>query len=299
MGSRGHSSPGRRIYSPALRSNGYREPQHIESGVEITNENSAPGEATDIAGTTMRLNRSVLRAASLMSAIEEYRDGATPAMLATDTGLPRPTVFRLLLTLEHAGLVVRDAGRFASRTHRPAGENVRKTPGQVQVILDRLAADVRETVTYSTVSSPSGLDVIAEAPGPHILSSAAGYVGQDFPLHASAVGKLLLASQTDAEVAARLPEQLESVTPSTIRHRPALLEELARVRVAGYAVTDNELEDGLYALAVPVCGERDDLVGALAISGFDQRLRSVGVPALLGLLRPAAAELAQSLPATV
>lgn len=61
----------------------------------------------------MRLNRSVLRAASLLTAIDEYADGATPATLAAHTDLPRPTVFRLLLSLEHAGFLTRTDGRFA------------------------------------------------------------------------------------------------------------------------------------------------------------------------------------------
>ena len=62
----------------------------------------------------MRLNRSVLRAVSLLTAVSEYADGATPATLATRTALPRPTVFRLLLSLEHAGLLTRKDGRFAA-----------------------------------------------------------------------------------------------------------------------------------------------------------------------------------------
>lgn len=72
------------------------------------------GTAAYATGTTMRLNRSALRAVSLLTAVSEYVDGATPAMLATHTELPRPTVFRLLLSLEHAGLLTRKDGRFAA-----------------------------------------------------------------------------------------------------------------------------------------------------------------------------------------
>jgi DNA-binding IclR family transcriptional regulator len=79
---------------------------------------------------------------------------------------------------------------------------------------------------------------------------AAALLGERLPLHATAVGKAVLAELAEDSVTALLPAKLEKFTPHTITDRSALLEELAAIRQGGLARAESELSEGLCALAV-------------------------------------------------
>ncbi|MFC5931250.1 IclR family transcriptional regulator [Cryobacterium melibiosiphilum] len=241
------------------------------------------------------MNRSVLRAMALLQELGKRPEGATAAELAVATRLARPTAFRLLLSLAHSGMVVKIESRFSlglelARLGRIA-DPYRELQPRVQVFIDRLSKELNEATAFSIVTGPSGLDLIAEAAGSHLLSTAMGYIGRDMPLHASAMGKILLAELADDQIVALLPEQLEKLTPFTITDRRLLLHELADVRARGYATLDNELEDGLYAVAVPVRDHAGHLTGILSVSGLGQRMKAVNVHAYIEKLRTASNQL--------
>jgi len=93
------------------------------------------------------------------------------------------------------------------------------------------------------------------------------WVGMRVPLHCSALGKVFLAA------GAVLPDgRLTKRTAQSISTRPALEEELNRVRAQGWAVADSELEPGLVAVAAPVRSSDGSVVAALGISGPSVRL---------------------------
>lgn len=242
------------------------------------------------------MNRSVLRAMSLLKELGKHPGGATAAELATATGLARPTAFRMLLSMAHTGVLMRaEDGRFSlglelARLGRIA-DPYRELQHQVQVFIDGLAAELNEASAYSVVTGPSDLDLIAEAAGTHMLSATMGYIGRDLPLHASGMGKMLLAELDDEQVLSLLPEQLEAFTPYTITDRGLLLRELAEIRIKDYATLDNELEEGLFVVAVPVRDSSGHLVGILAVSGLDQRMKAANVHSFIDKLRSAAEQL--------
>jgi DNA-binding IclR family transcriptional regulator len=138
-------------------------------------------------------------------------------------------------------------------------------------------------------------EVIAEASGSRYLNASAEYLGGTYPLHASATGKLILAEHSDAEVEAELPKNLESFTPHTVTSRDALIEELHQVREQGYAVLNDELEEGLFAAGCPVRDPAGVLIGVLTINGPTQRLKSDRLPAIIEELRQGADEVAKIL----
>jgi DNA-binding IclR family transcriptional regulator len=121
------------------------------------------------------------------------------------------------------------------------------------------------------------------------------YLGGTYPLHASATGKIILSGQDDDQVKAALPEKLEAFTANTITSRPALLKELRRVREQGYAVTDEELEVGLFAMACPVRDKAGTLIGVFVINGPVQRLKTERLPEFASVLREGAEEVAKVL----
>ena len=139
--------------------------------------------------------------------------------------------------------------------------------------LQALAEASGETVNLA-VPGALGVEHLAQVSSRHFLGTAR-WVGRRVPYHCTAVGKVLLAFG-----AAALPDgPLRALTGETVVDRGRLDAELAAVRRDEMAISADELEDGLTAVAAPIRGEGGDVVGALTISGPTMRLgpeRSVG-----------------------
>jgi len=243
-------------------------------------------------------NKSVLKALAILTALGDYPEGASATDLAETTGASRPTVFRMLLSLEAAGYVERTGA-----TYRLGWELVRLSrlphldrglAARLQPILDKYAKRVNEPVNFALRGSRGSFDIVAEGVSNRFLTTEEQFLGSRFPAHASSTGKLMLSELSDAEVLKLLPARLEKFTERTIATRKQLLEELGVVRDQGYAVLDNELEIGLFSLSVPVRWESGRLLGVMAVYGPSERLKLHGVPELVQLLRSAGAEVLES-----
>lgn len=260
-----------------------------------------PDDTEDVVAdwdSSNQLNRSALRAASLLIAVGNHPEGASTAELALETEIPRPTAHRLLLSLAHSGLLQRDGANFTlglrvAQLGRLA-DPYRSILPRIQLVLDRVAAEVNESVEYTVFTGPTTQETIAQAASARLLAPSQRYVGRSFPLHASATGKLLLAELADEELRKLLPERLEAFTPRTITDRDELLAELAVARARGYTTLDNELEEGLFVIGVPVRNSSGELIGGLGLSGLDQRMKATNTKRLLERLRAAASELAEA-----
>ncbi|MGO4584634.1 IclR family transcriptional regulator [Arthrobacter sp. 2RAF6] len=244
-------------------------------------------------------NKSVIKATVLLKELGHHRQGITVTELAQSGEMTRPTAFRLLLSLEQTGFVQRMDNRYllgwqVARLGRLADPHAGAVV-RIQPTLDKYAAKCNETFSFVMVHGEGDHQVIAEALGSRYLSVSHQYLGGIYPLHASATGKLILAEQSDEKIAAELPETLDSHTTDTITSRDALLRELGKIREQGYAILDNELEEGLLAVGFPVRDSAGELIGVVTINGPTQRLKSDRLPETIDKLRQAAEELAKAL----
>jgi DNA-binding IclR family transcriptional regulator len=103
-------------------------------------------------------------------------------------------------------------------------------------------------------------------------------VGTMNPLHCTALGKVLLAFG-DTPV----PSTLESHTPRTITDPQVLKHELEQIQQQGYAVDDEEFDNGIRCVAVPALDYRGKLAGALGISGPATRMTHERLPELAAI----------------
>ncbi len=221
--------------------------------------------------------QAVDRAVRLVTEVVHAPDSVTFTELATATGLAKSTTSRLLVALERGGLVRRDDdGRF-----RPGDVFVRYAwrggaeAGLIEVarpFLDRLGAQTGETVNLG-VARDGLVEQVAQVDSKYLIGGT-NWVGRPVPLHCAALGKVLLAYG-----AAQLPAgRLEARTSRTLTSRAALEENLRQVRRCGYAVTDEELEPGLVAVAAPVYRDGAVVVGALSVSAPASRLSPPRIP---------------------
>ena len=221
--------------------------------------------------------QAVDRAARLLSEVVHSADPMTFTGLSAATGLAKSTTSRLLLALERNGLVRRDDhGRFlpgemfvsfAWRGGAEAG-----LVAVAQPFLERLGKATGETINLGVVSN-GRVEQIAQVDSTYLIGGT-NWVGLSVPLHCAALGKVLLAYG-----AGELPSgRLEHRTARTITSRAALQADLAVVRRRGYAVTDEELEPGLIAVAAPVRSSAGAVVAALSVSGPASRLTRTRIP---------------------
>jgi len=223
--------------------------------------------------------QAVDRAARLLSEVVHSADPMTFTGLSAATGLAKSTTSRLLLALERNGLVRRDDhGRFlpgemfvsfAWRGGAEAG-----LVAVAQPFLERLGKATGETINLG-VASHGLVEQIAQVDSTYLIGGT-NWVGMSVPLHCSALGKVLLAYGA-AQLSGQLPGQLpggalERRTGKTITTEAALRTELATVRARGYAVTDEELEPGLIAVAAPIYGYDGAVVAALSVSAPTTRM---------------------------
>ena len=224
--------------------------------------------------------QAVERAAQLLIQVTRHRDPVTFAELTQASGLAKSTASRLLTALERSGLVQRDAAGgfrpgevFVSYACRGGAEA--DLVSVAQPALDRLGAQTGETVNLGVPRAGGLVEQIAQVDSRYLIGGT-NWVGMSVPLHCAALGKVLLAYG-----AAELPQgRLESRTTRTITSRAALDDDLLDVRRRGYAVTDEELEPGLVAVAAPVFRDGAVVVAALSVSAPASRVRAADLPGL-------------------
>ena len=244
-------------------------------------------KATEISNPTEMTNKSVTKAVRLLRELgARPRSGATVTTLAKAVGMSRPTAFRLLLSLEHTGLVDRVDNNYIlgwelARLGRLADPHAGLV-ARAQPLLQELADKTNETVTLSVPDSHDGLDLIAEATGSHMVGMMArNMIGRQYPLHASSSGKVLLAEMPAEKVKLLLPEKLEAYASQTITDRRVLLKELTQVREQGFSIIDNELEEELLSLSRPIRDSSGTMVAVISVNGPRYRFTRDRIPGAL------------------
>lgn len=222
------------------------------------------------AGTPLR---SLTRGLAVLRAFGEAGApgrGATLSELAVAAGLARATTRRALLTLAHLGYVAADGGRFRPLPrvlelgHAPLGELTFADLAGPH--LRALVGRVGESASVAVLDGPD-IRYVARVPTVRIMSVDIT-VGTRFPAHATSMGRVLLAGLDARARAEWLAGEAvtRAPTPRTVTSATALAGLLDRVAEEGHALVDQELEEGLRSLAVPVRDGRGRVVAALNVA---------------------------------
>ena len=220
----------------------------------------------------------------------------TAPELARRLGVPRSTIFRLLVTLENMGFLERTAD---GRAHR-LGLAVLRLGFEVLGSLDivELGRPVLERVRDATGMGASlvvrdGRDVVyvlrAASASPF---SSAVTVGTRLPAHATVMGHALLSELTLSELRKLYPEpKLESRSARTPASADELFELAQQVRQRGHVVADAFFEAHISTVAAPVHGEQGRVVAAIGVTVPGGRIADEQRAALVAQVRGAAVEL--------
>lgn len=245
--------------------------------------------------------QAVSHALDLLEQFHEDVDELGVTELSKRLKLHKNNVFRLLATLESRGYIEQNKATENYRLGLKSlelGQTFIKQMGllrQAKPILEKLVEDCNET-SYVTIFKEGHivyLDVVETDMTVRVVSR----VGSRLPAYCTASGKVHLANLSDEEVNEILPdEKLKTYSPTTLSSRKELKEQLTVVAEQGYAVDDEELDQGVRCVAAPIRDYTRRIVGALSISGPSMRLNNERiVEELVPLVQKAAENLSTRL----
>jgi IclR family pca regulon transcriptional regulator len=189
--------------------------------------------------------------------------------VARKTGLTRAAARRFLLTLVELGYVHVDNGRFSLRPRvLELGFAYLSSLSFAEVAQPHMEELVKRVNESSSISVLDDLDVVyvVRVPTRRIMTITIA-VGTRLPAWATSMGRVLLSALPDEDLEERLQRaELRPLTSHTVKDAAELRREIAKVRNQGYAVVDQELEEGLRSAAVPIRDASGHPVAALNVS---------------------------------
>jgi len=224
--------------------------------------------------------RAVSRALDILLAFKAGDRGLTASEILKRIGLSRPTLYRLLRTLELRGFVT-SSGEPQKFQLGPAVAHLAHvwTSGLdiatlAQPMMYRLWEETGETVALLVHQGPDRI-CVAELPSTQPLSFKRG-VGHREKITLGASGKVVLAFSSDAD------NYLAELVAA--QDQPSYREELAQIRDAGYAVSKDELIQGAVAMAAPFFTGGSRVLGSLAVYGPSARVTESKIAKIVALL---------------
>jgi len=242
----------------------------VEGGVDV----AAPVEEAGPEGRPTAFVQSLERGLAVIRAFDAEHPQLTLSDVARQTGLTRAAARRFLHTLVELGYVRSDGRLFSLRPRvlelGYAYLSGLSLPEVAQPHMEQLVARVGESCSISVLD---GEDVVyvARVSTKRIMTVSIS-VGTRFPAYATSMGRVLLAAQPAAARAEYLRTvRLTPLTPFTITDPAYLAVTLDGVAEQGYALLDQELEEGLRSIAVPIRDRDGAVVAAINISASARR----------------------------
>jgi IclR family pca regulon transcriptional regulator len=233
--------------------------------------------------------QSLDRGLAVIRAFGPDRERLSLSEVARATGLTRAATRRFLLTLVELGYVRSDGREFSLRPRvlelGYAYLSGLAMPEIAAPHLEELVAAVRESSSMSVLDGQH-IVYVARVPTKRIMTVAIS-VGTRFPAYATSMGRVLLAGLSQQDLDGYLGEaELAPITSRTLTDPARLTEVVAEVGRQGYAIVDQELEEGLRAVAAPIHGIGGSVTAAINLSAHASRvslaaMRSELLPALL------------------
>ena len=223
--------------------------------------------------------QSVSRVLDILEALAFSNDEVSLSRLQAELGLPPPTLHRLLRTLVARGYVEQNS---TSRQYGPgfklllvaeaAKHNSRFNLSRTaRPFLRRLTAESGET---SNLVVPQNNEVVYvdQIPSPQRVRMFTE-VGQRAPLYCTGAGKAILSRRSADQIETYVTTvQLEQLTPHTFASTEALRGEVASVAERGFAIDNEEFEQGVRCVAAPIADATGSCIGAISVSGPTSRL---------------------------
>jgi DNA-binding IclR family transcriptional regulator len=242
----------------------------------------------------------ISKAGAVLDILEQHKE-ASAADLAAALGEPLSSVYRLLQSLTTTGWVDRGSRRGAYRL----GLSLMTIGGLVEDHLDIRDASLPSLRELVDATKATSFLCVRRGPRAVCLERIEGYavqslamlLGGSLPLYAGAAPRALLAFLPAAEQSAILKDTSQQLRDDPPRpDNKDIIADIARIRAAGYSVSDGDVTPGIASLGAPVFNHRGEVQGALSLSGLrGQVLNPAGMDDIIELLRRAAGKASAAL----
>lgn len=255
-----------------------------DSVTPLTRKRGRPPGSRNRAGEGR--NQSLTRALTLLQRLSEAPTGMQLTELSYQLGMPVATVHRLLATFEELDFVEQDSEQglwyvgLNAFTVGNAFLNRRDFVAIARPHMNSLVDQCGETVNLGVIDDGEAV-FISQVESREVMRMIVR-LGSRSPIHASGVGKALLAGMPENRVARILERRgLPRYTERTLDNPAALSAELEQTRRRGYALDDEEHAVGLRCVAAAIFDENAQALAAISLSGpkarmVDDRLGELG-----------------------
>jgi IclR family acetate operon transcriptional repressor len=213
-------------------------------------------------------------------------NGLSLSEIATASGVPAPTTYRMLTTLENHGMVEFDkTGQLWSigvETYRMGSAFLRgrKLVDRARIVMQELMEKTGETANLGVTEDDCV--VFVSQVETHQAIRAFFRPGTRSPLHASGIGKAVLAHLDTERVTTIINKTgLQTFTEKTLTTLPTLSRDLAATKARGWSVDDEERNIGMRCVAAAIFNEFGEPVGGVSVSGptvrvTPERVKQIG-----------------------
>jgi IclR family KDG regulon transcriptional repressor len=244
---------------------------------------------------------SARRALDVLCAYSAEKPELSVKELSEQLKVHKSTVSRLLMTMESAGFV----RKTPRNGHYMLGPRLLEMASlvlsriDVRAIarpwLEELSQASQETVNLAVWDHDEAVNVDQIASPQPILYM--GWIGRRTPAHASSTGKVLLAFQTSEVIERVLSSPLTAFTKATITDPSRLRQEMGWIRECGYAIAEDEFQEGVTAVAAPIL-TRGLAAAVISISAPTYRTTSQRKGQFVQLVTTAARDIGQRMEMT-
>ncbi len=216
-----------------------------------------------------------LKALRALEVVAEAREPLSAQDAADRLGTDKVSAYRMLVTLETAGYVVRDehsrryslSYKVISLSRNLLAEN--EVTKLVTQTLHELSVTTKETLHYSVLDGNAAV-LVHRVKGSQLVN-VDFQIGDRASLHCTSIGKVLLAYQDTRYVDEVVAHGLPRFAENTVSDPDQLRVELQRIRAQGYALDDHEFSDTMRCIAVPIFSSGGRVQSGISISGPDSR----------------------------
>ncbi|WP_115278236.1 IclR family transcriptional regulator [Mycolicibacterium tokaiense] len=240
----------------------------------------------------------LVKAMAVLELLAQSPEPLSLGEIATKLELNKSTCYRILDTLAAGGFAERPSSglyrlgigafRIGAAMNRHMDVRERTLPA-----MRRLFRVTGETV-FLLVRRDNEAVCVERLDGRYATAHTL-LIGGSLPLHTGAGPRLLLAAMSDGDRKAYLDGAFAKAVGGSEEARTRLADQLDDIRLAGYAVSDDDVEVGVRAISAPVRNLDGEVIAALSISGLTAHLPDSELAANVELLTGAAQEASRAM----
>lgn len=241
------------------------------------------------------------KAINLLETLSRSKTGFTVSELSAQMGLPKTTVFRLLMTLAGKGYVekIPNSERYQLGVRLlMLGTTILDRMDLRSIarpFIEDLARKTREVVHLAILDAEEVvyIDKVESLDHPIRIYSQ---IGRRVPAYCTGLGKVLLSGLSDQGIDAYVAQNgLKKFTEKTITDSATLKKELAGIREKKYGIDDAEHEEGIFCVAAPLFERSRKMAGAISVSGPVIYITKERLPEIIACVTETAGNISRSL----